>query len=221
MVIIKHSVAFNWLVPYLPPANEVSEGCVFTGVCLSTGGGLPIAWWDTTPPGRHLHLAGTLSGRHPSGRYSPWPDTPRQVHPLASVGVPGMYVETLFFHTVGPNRNILFLTPSFCGHLLSHIELFNIDLRWCWHFWKAPITAHPLCLVMLLLTVNWRSERKGSACASLYLEFCVSPTSKNKPQMFWSSVLKAGLQAWIYHVSNFENLHERNAELLKLFQGKT
>ena len=74
---------------------------------------------------------------------------------------------------------------------------------------------------MLLLTVNWRSEKKGPPRDSLYLEFCVSPTSKNKPQMFWSSVLKAGLQAWIYHVSNFENVHERNAESLKLSQGKT
>ena len=28
----------------LPPANEVCEGYVFTGVCLSTGGGR--AWWQ-------------------------------------------------------------------------------------------------------------------------------------------------------------------------------
>ena len=37
----------------LPPANEVCEGHVFTGVCLSTGGGgvCPIACWDTLTPG--------------------------------------------------------------------------------------------------------------------------------------------------------------------------
>ena len=29
----------------LPPANEVCEGYVFTGVCLSTGGG-GRAWWQ-------------------------------------------------------------------------------------------------------------------------------------------------------------------------------
>ena len=33
----------------LPPANDVCEGYVFTGVCLSTGV-CPIACWDT-PPG--------------------------------------------------------------------------------------------------------------------------------------------------------------------------
>ena len=29
------------MVPLLPPANEVCEGNVFTGVCLSTGGLCP------------------------------------------------------------------------------------------------------------------------------------------------------------------------------------
>ena len=28
----------------LPPANEVCEGYVFTGVCLSTGGGACMVW---------------------------------------------------------------------------------------------------------------------------------------------------------------------------------
>ena len=47
----------NVIRKFLPPANEVCEGYVFTGVCLSTGGGVcPIACWDTpqdqrqTPP---------------------------------------------------------------------------------------------------------------------------------------------------------------------------
>ena len=33
----------------LPPANEVCEGYVFTGVCLSTGGCLPRCLWADTP----------------------------------------------------------------------------------------------------------------------------------------------------------------------------
>ena len=35
-----HTV-MRWLfgMTFLPPANEVCEGYVFTGVCLSTGGG--------------------------------------------------------------------------------------------------------------------------------------------------------------------------------------
>ena len=38
----------------LPPANEVCEGYVFTGVCLSTGGGLPHCMLGYTPPGQNL-----------------------------------------------------------------------------------------------------------------------------------------------------------------------
>ena len=34
--------------PLLPPANEVCEGYVFTGVCLSTVGG---STWAGIPPG--------------------------------------------------------------------------------------------------------------------------------------------------------------------------
>ena len=47
----------------LPPANEVCEGYVFTGVCLSTG---------------RQYL-----GRYMPGRYTPRQVTPGQVHPLA------------------------------------------------------------------------------------------------------------------------------------------
>ena len=45
----------------LPPANEVCEGNVFTGVCLSTGGCIY--------PGRSLP-GGSLSGRPPYGNES-------------------------------------------------------------------------------------------------------------------------------------------------------
>ena len=48
----------------LPPANEVCEGNVFTGVCLS-GGGM------SAPLHAGIHLPWTR-GRHPS----PWADTP-------------------------------------------------------------------------------------------------------------------------------------------------
>ena len=34
----------------LPPTNEVCEGYVFTGACLSTAGVCPIACWDTPAP---------------------------------------------------------------------------------------------------------------------------------------------------------------------------
>ena len=56
----------------LPPANEVCKGYVFTGVCLSTGGGEGVS--------ALMH-----AGIHPLGRYTPW-----QVHPLAGTP-PGRY----------------------------------------------------------------------------------------------------------------------------------
>ena len=64
----------------LPPANEICEGNVFTGVCLSAGEGA------NTPLGRHtLPLPGQT---HPAQTHpwadAPWADTPpgRQ-HPWA------------------------------------------------------------------------------------------------------------------------------------------
>ena len=54
----------------LPPANEVCEGYVFTGVCLSMGRGV----WVSVIPGTR--------GRHPPGRHSTWSDTPLSRHPL-------------------------------------------------------------------------------------------------------------------------------------------
>ena len=66
---------------FWPPANEVSEGNVFTGVCLSTRGveclplgpgGADTPWADT-PLGRH-----SLLGRYPSPGHTPpsWVNTP-------------------------------------------------------------------------------------------------------------------------------------------------
>ena len=65
--VIYSIIAISWAIAivipcirpcFLPPANVVCEGYVFTGVCLSTvGGGLPLIpgrmVWQT-PPGRHL-----------------------------------------------------------------------------------------------------------------------------------------------------------------------
>ena len=47
---------------YLPPANEVCEGYVFTGVCLSTGGG--HAWQGV---GMHLGCVCVMGSMHGGG----------------------------------------------------------------------------------------------------------------------------------------------------------
>ena len=66
---------------FLPRANEVCEGYVFTRVCRSVhkGGGT----WAGTPPGRYatprqVHPLGRYPpGRYPPGRYTPtWAGTP-------------------------------------------------------------------------------------------------------------------------------------------------
>ena len=82
-------------VLFLPPANEVCEGYVFTSVCQSfcSQGG---STWQVHPLGRYPQ-AGTPLGRYPPagtpllGRYTPpWAGTPKtgtppgQVHPPLS-----------------------------------------------------------------------------------------------------------------------------------------
>ena len=61
---------FSAITSLLPPANEVCEGYVFTGVCLSTGG-----LWQTPPWADHPPPL----GRHPTtGPTIPhWADTPQ------------------------------------------------------------------------------------------------------------------------------------------------
>ena len=72
---------------FLPPANEVCEGYVFTGVCLARGG-----VWQTPPGQVHLPRAGT----------PPWADTPPgQVHPA-----PGRYIPPLFLRQTVNKRAV-------------------------------------------------------------------------------------------------------------------
>ena len=55
----------QWML--LPPANEVCEGYVFTGVCLSTGGGR--AWQGVVHGGGGMHGGGCVcvGGMHGGG----------------------------------------------------------------------------------------------------------------------------------------------------------
>ena len=59
--------------PFLPPANKVCEGYIFTRVCLSTGGVCPIPCWDTPPPPTEQTPP---PGKHPLRASTPWADTP-------------------------------------------------------------------------------------------------------------------------------------------------
>ena len=66
---------------FLPPANEVCEGYVFTRVCLFTEGGT----WAGTPLGRYTPPAGTPQKVDSLGRYTPLARYPTgQVPPLSS-----------------------------------------------------------------------------------------------------------------------------------------
>ena len=70
---------------YLPPANEVCEVYVFTGVCLSTGEGgvCPITYWDThtSPPWPDT----PVPGRPTLGKHTPRSDTPPNRQPPRAV----------------------------------------------------------------------------------------------------------------------------------------
>ena len=61
---------------FLPPANDVCEGYVFTGVCLSMGGVCPIAWGVHPPPRQNLLRAGNPSRQTTPRQTPPWADTP-------------------------------------------------------------------------------------------------------------------------------------------------
>ena len=65
----------QWVLIYLPPANEVCEGYVFTPVSHSVHSGEYLGRYPP-PPARYTPLAGT-----PPGRYT----APGQVHPPATV----------------------------------------------------------------------------------------------------------------------------------------
>ena len=70
----------------LPPANEVCEGYVFTGVCLSRGGCLPHSMLGYTPSrdtrARHPLPPGTRGRPPPTrGRHPPPPRDRRQTPP--------------------------------------------------------------------------------------------------------------------------------------------
>ena len=57
----------------LPPANEVCEGYVFTGVCLSTGGGVRgrgHVWQGGVRGGGHACHSRYYGIRSMSGRYA-------------------------------------------------------------------------------------------------------------------------------------------------------
>ena len=72
----------DWLFeePLLPPANEVCEGYVFTGVCLSTGVSAPLHAGIHPPDERQI----------PPSRQTPlWADTPWQTRPRQTP--PGRY----------------------------------------------------------------------------------------------------------------------------------
>ena len=69
---------------YLPPANEVCEGYVFTSVCPSTRGVCLSACWDSRPPWDTTHPPGADT---PLRADTPPPQSrpPQARHPLCTV----------------------------------------------------------------------------------------------------------------------------------------
>ena len=89
----------EFFLAFLPPANVVCKGYVFTSVCLSTGGGLPHCMLGHWPPDQRQDTPsrGPEVGTHPQppwlGASTPWgrPPTPgtRGRHPLTGADPPG------------------------------------------------------------------------------------------------------------------------------------
>ena len=88
-----HTILYK---PFLPPANKVCEGYVFTRVCLPMGGVCPIACWDTppTPPAQcTLGYGQQAGGTHPTGMQSCY--VSESVSVLGSVNTPLVLMVTV------------------------------------------------------------------------------------------------------------------------------
>ena len=91
---------------FLPPANQVCEGNVFTGVCLSTGGVCHIACWKTPP---HADTPLPL-GRHQTGQTPP----PGRHPPAKTPPVHSAYWDTVNNPAVRIPLECILVTLTFC-----------------------------------------------------------------------------------------------------------
>ena len=129
----------NAINSLLPPANEVCEGYVFTGVCLHWGV-WPITCWDTPPV------------RHPHGQTSPWPDPPWPDPPPP----PGRWAD------IPPGQTPPLQTAPLCsacwdtdntravGILLECILVWFLSP----HHHNSIIPDFPECILKLLAHIN-------------------------------------------------------------------
>ena len=120
VAIPKNEAHFNRSVIYiklfLPPKRSFGQGNIFTGVCLSTGGGVPAPNFrgggpgQTPPPSRQ---APPPPGRHPPQAGTPprqAPPPPRQVPP------PGYGQRSAGTHPTGMHSHCYYLK------LVSHFK---------------------------------------------------------------------------------------------------
>ena len=68
-IVVFHNYAMLTDLAFLPPANELREGNVFTPVCHSvhSGGVYPSIQWGLHPP---KQMATEAGGTHPTGMHS-------------------------------------------------------------------------------------------------------------------------------------------------------
>ena len=66
---ITRSAVMNNVMSYLPPANEVCEGYVFTGVCLFTGGYLLLGGGVISPGAAPGGVPALWGGSGPGGAW--------------------------------------------------------------------------------------------------------------------------------------------------------
>ena len=76
--------------------------------------------------------------------------------------------EMTLFHTMEPNRNVLFQTHLFSVTIYGLFgETFNI--RWCWSIWKSPHSLH--------VVMNQEEEHSvlhlWTKLSSVWVSFCV------------------------------------------------
>ena len=120
--------------------NEVVK-VIFSQACVSTGGGVCLsACWDANPTGPYTPLRSRPTGtRPPLEQTPPRADTPRSDTPPGARPFPP---QTRHSHTPGSRYPSPRRDSYCCRRYASYWNAFLLNIRWRWHFWKSPITAH-------------------------------------------------------------------------------
>ena len=115
------------LLGYLPPANEVCEGYVFTGVCLFTGGGACVVALGRRGAWHAWLLPGGMHGCSPG---EPAWNTMRYGDTINERAV-RILLECILVFIITSNKRLMLTSPTVCvSGKIMYID-HKINIRLC------------------------------------------------------------------------------------------